>query len=153
AYDAEMHCRSALDCVRGDDPQRAAIERRMLAAEVLLGTAPADHPATRALAAELRPALPLGRAVPVDAFGAYGRGIDNAGHMVAPQGNLRLQYRITDVRARGFRERLFPMHAVGDRDGIIVNDGTSLDCFDPLSGAELWRAPGPLVDDPEADLD
>jgi outer membrane protein assembly factor BamB len=155
AYEAQMHCRAALDCVRDDDPQRAAIARRMAAAQMLLGAAPDGDRTTEALAAELRSALPLGRTVPADAFGSYGRGLDAAGHMAAPQGNLRLQYRITDVRARGFNfsDRPFPMHAVGDRDGIIINDGLSLDCFDPLSGAELWRAPGPLVDEPEMDFD
>lgn len=147
--DAEFHYRTALDGTPKDAPWRDALRTRMEGARVVRG----GHPGSGddgAIQAELAPALPARGGS--RSTNSYGGGADGDGQMAEPLGDLQFQYSI-DVRALGFHSAPFPMHAVGDINGIVVNDGLALASFDPLTGRELWRAPGPMLEDPDIDID
>ena len=146
---AEFHYRAALDSMPSKSEQRSQAAARMWAAQVVAGGlshATPETPALRRVSDEVSLALPRltnSRAM----WTAYGGGGNGRGQMTSPLGNLRLQQRI-DLEPNGYRGRSYPMHAVGDLSGIIVNDGVSISCYDPLSGQMIWETPGPLADAP-----
>lgn len=150
--EAEFHYRAALDSTPTAAPEYASIQQRMWAAQTVSGgsthstSADADR---RLIAGEIGKALPSGIAGREGGWPAYGGGGNGTGIMAKPLGDLQRHDQI-DVRAHGFRDRVYPMHAVGDMTGILLNNGVSIHCYDPLSGGVLWKAPGPLADDPQS---
>lgn len=146
---AEFHYRAALDGLAENSDQRVAVGQRMWAAQVVAGSRTHGRlgdDELRVIEQQLAAALPR-LSANQRGWMAYGGGGNGAGHMTAPLGNLHLQQAI-DVQSSGYRGRSYPMHAVGDLGGIIINDGVRIHCYDPLSAQLVWESAGPLADQP-----
>ncbi|MEM7204276.1 MAG: PQQ-binding-like beta-propeller repeat protein [Planctomycetota bacterium] len=149
--EAAQHYRAALDAAPVKAPERKALLQRMRAAQILAGDVWSSPSRAELRGAETaaRAALAAGSTTS-GSWSAYGGGGSGARPMATPLGRIRPQWN-ADVRADGFGRRGFAMHAVGGLDGVIVNDGHSLRCFDPIAKQERWALRGPMVDDPDVD--
>lgn len=153
---AAGHFRAAFDATRFGSRDEARVAERLHLAGVL------DDPrAARAAAgAEPLPAAvddllavlpPL--AVRND-YPAIGGGRAGRTPMAPPAGDLTARRWTEDIAAPGFQRNdhgELAMFPVGDLDGIFINTGRELLCFDALRHAFAWATPSPMRDDADAD--
>ncbi len=140
--DAQQYLRAALDCVPAiGDEHRGLVERAQAARLLVLSSAGVGLPDDAPMVDALRAALP-GNAV--GGWPAYGGGLDGSRQMTPPVGTQSHSWQ-EPMQADGFDLNEYPMHAIGDLSGILLDDGQSVWCLDPLRQETAWVAPGPMV--------
>ncbi len=144
AITAQEHFRAARDAMPDGHPAAASLRERSRIADAL-----ARHAAGGALApsgepgalAELEAVLPVRGTPP---WAAYGGGYDGSRTMTPLSGDAPTNYEIP-ILASGFDYNDFSMHAVGDVDGVFINDGQVVWAMDPVGQRVAWRFEGPVL--------
>lgn len=153
---AAGHFRSAFDATRFGSRDEARAAERLQLAMVLddprAARAAAGGDTLPAAVDDLLSVLPP-LAVRND-YPAIGGGRGGRTPMTPPAGDLTARRWTEDVAAPGYQSNdhsELAMFPVGDLDGIFINTGRELLCFDPLRHTFAWATQSPMRDDDDGD--